>query len=125
MKTIGIIDDDKDSNCILSAFLEDGKNVEVFEEWEPALKTFEKNPPALILLDISLPGTTGEEVLKRIRENSKLKNVKVIALTGYSQPNARTEFLKKGFDEYLSKPITDIDFFLEIIKKTLKDADVH
>lgn len=123
METIGIIDDDEDSNNILSAFLEEEWKVVVFEEWKKGLSAFEKNPPALILLDISLPGTTGEKVLNRIRKSDKLKNIKVIALTGYSQPDSRKEFLKMGFDEYLSKPILDINFFLNVIKNCLNRMD--
>src|SRR5689334_2896927 len=119
MKKIGIIDDDGDSNLFLLALLDDKYHVEAYEEWEKGLNALEKEPPELIFLDISMPGATGTEVLKTIRENPHLKGVSVIALTGYALPEDREKYLKLGFDEYLAKPITDIKFFYNLIEKVI------
>ena len=120
METVSIIDDDENSNMFLSVYLEEKWKVTTFEDWEEALSAYEKDPPDLILLDISLPGIEGTEVLKKIRQMDGLKRVKVIALTGYSLPKDRDKFLKQGFDDYIAKPVTDMSLFINKIEKCLR-----
>ena len=120
MVTVSIIDDDEDSNMILSFYLEDKWQVTTFLDWKEALEAYEKGPPDLIFLDISLPGIDGTEVLKKIRDKQQLKHVKVIALTGYSLPGDREKFLSLGFDEYVSKPIPDMKTLTKLVEKCLR-----
>lgn len=119
MDTIFLIDDDLDSNIILTDYLEEHWNVFAFQEWEAALKEMEKAPPDIVFLDISLPNITGGEVLKHIREHRQLQHVKVIAVTGYSLPTDREKFLKQGFDDYLSKPVKNESVIINLVKKWL------
>lgn len=119
MKTIFLIDDDQDSNIILTSYLEDQWRVYAFQEWEAALNEMEKEVPDMIFLDISLPDISGVEVLNRIRENKRFQHVKIVALTGYSLPKDRENFLKQGFDDYLSKPILNESVIINLIKKWL------
>ncbi|MBC7822150.1 MAG: response regulator, partial [Planctomycetaceae bacterium] len=60
--------------------------------------------PDVVLLDIGLPGLTGYEVAKRIRQQSVHKNVMLVAVTGYGQEADRQTSLDAGFNHHLVKP---------------------
>ena len=58
----------------------------------------------MLLLDIGLPGLSGFEVARRIREENALKGVVLIAVTGYSEESGRRLSQQAGFDHHLVKP---------------------
>ncbi len=60
--------------------------------------------PAPTLLDIGLPGLTGLEVARRIRQIPALKNIVLTAITGYGQEKDRQRSREAGFDHHLTKP---------------------
>lgn len=62
--------------------------------------------PKAILLDIGLPGTDGYEVAKRIRAMPCGASIRLIALSGYGQPEDRARAVRDGFDAHLVKPVT-------------------
>ncbi|HZG60066.1 MAG TPA: ATP-binding protein [Anoxybacillus sp.] len=72
----------------------------------------------LILLDINLPDMSGYEVFEMLQENEITKPIPVIALSAYAMQDEIQKALKKGFAEYLTKPI-HIELFLETIEKLL------
>lgn len=74
---------------------------------EAAFKLTEEEHYDVILLDHMMPGMDGVDTLYAIRasENNKCKNVPIIVLTANALNGAKEEYLKKGFDDYLSKPI--------------------
>ncbi|OGS24659.1 MAG: hypothetical protein A2297_07650 [Elusimicrobia bacterium RIFOXYB2_FULL_48_7] len=74
--------------------------------------------PWLVVLDLSLPGIDGFEVCKRIREDKRLDNMKVLAVTGYNSPENRKQILACGADEYMAKPF-DTDVLAETINKMI------
>lgn len=117
--TVGIIDDDEDMILILTAMLDGGYTVVAYEEVKPAIEAFEAKPPDVILLDISMPEMDGHAVLAHIRQSETLKNVPVVALTGFSRTQDREGFLKAGFNEYLSKPVTDPEQLIRCIKEAM------
>src|SRR5262249_27580322 len=61
--------------------------------------------PDAVLLDIGLPGLNGYEVARRIRANGKLKDVALIALTGWAQAEDRRVSHEAGFDHHIAKPV--------------------
>jgi CheY-like chemotaxis protein len=61
--------------------------------------------PQIMLLDIGLPGLDGYELAKRIREQASLRDVVLVALTGYGQESDRKRSLAAGFDHHLTKPL--------------------
>lgn len=71
-----------------------------------AIDMAEEFRPQLVLLDIGLPGLSGYEVAKRLRERPKLGPVYLVALTGYGQSEDRRRSLEAGFDEHMVKPIS-------------------
>ncbi len=71
----------------------------------------------LILCDIGLPGMSGYEVAKSIRDDDELKSVYLIAMSGYSQPDDIRRSMEAGFDLHLCKPVT-----FETLKMTLDEV---
>lgn len=61
--------------------------------------------PPLVLLDISLPGIDGIEVVSRVKADPNLQAIPVIALTASAMSGDRERFLEAGCDDYLSKPV--------------------
>ena len=64
--------------------------------------------PEVVLLDIGLPGLDGYQVAERIRQHATLKNIVLVALTGYGQDTDRQRSQEAGFDHHLVKP-SDFD----------------
>ena len=69
-----------------------------------ALEAARNYQPNLILMDIGLPGMDGFEVAKKVREELRLGNVVLVALTGYAQETDKQRALAAGFDHHLTKP---------------------
>lgn len=107
MKKIAVVEDKADNRLLLEALLEDTYALTQYEDGKRALEGLQRNRPDLILLDISLPGMDGTEVLERIRADDGLRDVPVIALTAHAMAGDRERFIDAGFDDYISKPITD------------------
>jgi two-component system cell cycle response regulator DivK len=68
--------------------------------------------PALLLMDVQLPGISGIEALARLRSDERSASIPVLALTAQAMHGDRERFLNAGFDGYISKPV-DI---LELIR---------
>ncbi|NDJ60630.1 MAG: response regulator [Chloroflexi bacterium] len=65
-----------------------------------------KPPPDLIFLDLNLPDTTGYELLKQIRADSRLSNVLVVAVTAQDADVEIPKCKAAGFDGFIGKPIS-------------------
>ncbi|HWE83010.1 MAG TPA: response regulator [Gaiellaceae bacterium] len=61
--------------------------------------------PALVLMDVQLPGIDGVEALARLRADEQTASIPVLALTAQAMHGDRESFLEAGFDGYLSKPV--------------------
>ena len=72
--------------------------------------------PALILMDIQLPGIDGITALKQLRAEPKTKSIPVIAITASAMTHTRQTMLAEGFDGYQTKPISLKDFLGEVEK---------
>jgi CheY-like chemotaxis protein len=109
-KTILYVEDNFHNRRIVRKIL-NSRNYTVLEA-EDGISGLEKiraSKPPLILLDISLPGMDGLEVLARIREDQELQKTPVIALTASAMRGDRERFLAAGCDDYLSKPVRAMD----------------
>jgi CheY-like chemotaxis protein len=84
------------------------------ETAEDGLKLAMDKSPALVLMDIQLPGMDGITALKQLRANPQTKSVPVIAITASTMTNNRQAMLAEGFDGYQSKPISVKDFLGEL-----------
>jgi two-component system, cell cycle response regulator DivK len=65
--------------------------------------------PALVLMDVQLPGIDGVEGLARLRRDERTATIPVLALTAQAMHGDRERFLAAGFDAYLSKPVDVVE----------------
>lgn len=115
--TILVIDDDKNILAILQMYLKkEGFDVATGERGDTALKIFEQTQPALVLLDVMLPGLDGWSVLGQLRQ---ISNVPVIMLTGKGDTLDRIQGLDLGADDYIPKPF-DAKELIARIKAVLR-----
>ena len=77
--------------------------------------------PDLILLDVEMPEMNGFEVIKKLKEDSRYRDIPVIFLTSRSDEDSRKEGLNLGAVDFITKPF-DIDRVLEILRKYLGGA---
>lgn len=75
-----------------------------------ALKILNEVKIDLILLDMELPKMHGLELLQEIKVNPETQSIKVVAVTGYSDPESKEKFLEAGCYAVLAKPINFGDF---------------
>ena len=72
---------------------------------EEAVDLAVSGTPALVLMDVHLPGIDGLEALRRLRSDQRTASIPVLALTAQAMHDDRELFLSAGFDGYLSKPV--------------------
>src|SRR5438874_4646454 len=97
-----VVDDDEDIRSLLRELLaRAGYRVEEAADGRAALRQLYETPPALVLLDVSMPELDGYQTLERIRD---LSEVPVIMLTARTQELERVRGLASGADDYVSKP---------------------
>ena len=77
---------------------------------EEGLRLAQETPPALILMDIQLPGISGIEALTRLRAEPATRAIPVMAVTASAMTHDRQKILDAGFDGYQSKPISVKEF---------------
>ena len=70
-----------------------------------ALEAARADPPDVMLVDIGLPGMDGYELARRVRQDAALRDVLLIALTGYGREEDRRRALAAGFHHHLVKPV--------------------
>jgi len=114
-----IVEDDAASRKLLRDVLGvNGYRTIECETGEEALRLASELSPSLILMDIQLPGISGIEALKRLREDASTKTIPVIAVTASVTLREQSDIKEAGFDGFQSKPISIVRF-LETVRETL------
>ena len=108
MARLAVVEDNPDNRLLLQAMLGDEYAIAEYVDGPDALEGLRRDPPDLVLLDISLPGMDGLEVLRRLRSDATTADLPVVALTAHAMCGDRERFLSAGFNGYVSKPITDM-----------------
>jgi two-component system cell cycle response regulator DivK len=83
---------------------------------EEAVELSLSHAPALVLMDVQLPGIDGVEALERLRQNERTASIPVLALTAQAMSGDRKRFLEAGFDGYLAKPV-DVGELIEAVRE--------
>ena len=110
-----VVDDNVDGAQSLGSLLAMlGHEVRVVHDGPAALEALQSFPAGAVLLDIGLPGLSGLEVAQRIRQRPMLKDLVLVAMTGYGQESDRERSREAGFDQNLVKP-ADLDELLKIL----------
>jgi two-component system nitrogen regulation response regulator NtrX len=113
MKTIMVIDDEKDIRDSLEGVLKDeGYSVIVQENAEEGLASLDKSTPDLILLDIWMPGMDGVETLKEIKK--RFDNLPVIMISGHATIDTAVKATKLGAYDFIEKPLSLDDIILRV-----------
>jgi two-component system cell cycle response regulator DivK len=119
MARLAVVEDNADNRLLLQAILGDEFDLVEYDNGLEALKGITDHRPDLVLLDISLPGMDGNEILQRIRADLTLRQLPVIALTAHAMAGDREKFLAAGFDDYITKPIVDETVLFSSIRRLL------
>jgi CheY-like chemotaxis protein len=100
-----VVDDYVDAAQSLAFLLQSLRHqVHIAYDGPSALKAALNFRPNVVLLDIGLPKKNGYEVSKEIRQHPTLKEIVLVAMTGYGQNSDREDSLQAGFDHHLVKP---------------------
>ncbi|WP_416885477.1 response regulator transcription factor [Marinospirillum sp.] len=114
---------DDEPNILLSLeFLmqQAGFDVATAEDGETALSQISQQTPDLILLDISLPGISGFEVLEKLRRQPAYQRLPIVMLTAHGREVEREKGLALGADDYITKPFST-QLLVEKVKQLLGD----
>lgn len=101
-----IVDDDPMSRELLADALSPQQfQVVAVSDGVEGLRVLDDLRPAVMLVDIQMPYMDGFEFLAKVRENPEFDTVPMVAVTAYAMVSDASRILKRGFDEYLSKPV--------------------
>jgi CheY-like chemotaxis protein len=117
--TLAVVEDNADNRLLLSAMLGQKYRIVEYENGPDALEGLARALPDLVLLDISLPGMDGNQILAEIRRDGRMRHLPVIALTAHAMAGDRERFLDAGFNDYITKPIVDESLLLRAIERWL------
>ena len=117
-----IEDNEKNRKLVRDVLQVKGYNTIESETAEEGLKLALEKSPALVLMDIQLPGMDGITALQQLRANPQTKSIPVIAITASAMTNNRQSMLAEGFNGYQSKPISVKDFLGELERVLARHA---
>lgn len=119
MRTVMVVEDYDDTRLLLKEFLEGlGYGVLEASNGQEAVDIAGREHPDLILMDLDLPILDGIAATQRIRQQSELEKVPIVAVTAYPMSYTHVKAFAKGCDEYMAKPI-DITELASLVKRYL------
>ena len=115
MNKILLVEDNELNRDMLSRRLQKrGYEIVMAVDGEAGVEMAQTEAPALILMDMSLPGIDGWEATRRIKSAAATRHIPIVALTAHALPGEREKALAAGCDEFDTKPI-DLPRLLEKI----------
>jgi two-component system cell cycle response regulator DivK len=106
MPKILIVEDNEMNRDMLSRRLvKRGYDVDIAVDGEQGLAMARSAPPALILMDMSLPGVDGWEATRQLKTMPETRGVPVIALTAHAMAGDREKAIAAGCDDFDTKPV--------------------
>lgn len=107
MAKVLVVDDEPNIVLSLEFLMEQaGFEVVTAEDGEQALARVKDDQPDLLLLDISLPGISGFDVLERLRSEEATAQLPIIMLTAHGRDVEREKGMALGADDYITKPFS-------------------
>jgi len=119
-KILLIEDDQFLAELVIERFSRTGLDVDLAVDGEEGLAKIEKDRPALILLDLVLPGIDGYEVLRQLKANKNLAHIPVLILSNLGQEDEIKRGLELGALGFLVKANFDLDEIVEKVQQILK-----
>ena len=111
-------DNDKNRKLVRDVLTVKGYRLVEAETGEDGVRLAQEHHPALILMDIQLPGINGIEALRQLRAAAATAAIPVMAVTASAMTHDRQAIMAAGFDAYQSKPIS-VRPFLELVREVL------
>ena len=122
MAKILLVEDNEMNRDMLSRrLIKRGYEVDMAVDGEQGLAMARSNPPALILMDMSLPGMDGWEATRQVKAMPETRTIPVIALTAHAMAGDREKALAAGCDDFDTKPV-DLPRLLQKIEALLGPA---
>lgn len=120
LPTILVVDDNHDNAEIVRQYLQmKGYPIAVAHDGDEALALFETVKPALVLLDVMMPGRDGWEVCKIMRQHPMLgRSVRIVMVTALDEWEDKHEALQLGADDYVEKPF-DLPKLVTTVERNL------
>jgi CheY-like chemotaxis protein len=110
-----LVEDFEDTRLFMRLALEDhGFIVFEAEDGQKAVENANREQPDVILMDLTMPHMDGFAAAKLMRQNDRLKNVPIIAITAHHETDFRSDAKASGFDAYVTKPI-DVNWLKDLI----------
>ena len=110
-----VVDDEPDIVALVAYHLaKAGYRVATASSGTDALESARRERPAIIVLDLMLPGMSGYEVLEQLRANEATRDVAVLMLTARREEADRIQGLSLGADDYLTKPFSPQELVLRV-----------
>ena len=115
-----LVIEDNASNMKLAVFLLEKQGHEVLQatDAEDGLRIARERLPALILMDVQLPGMDGLAATRLLKADAATQHIKIVALTAIAMRGDREKITAAGCDEYIAKPIRYKDF-LKVVAQML------
>jgi two-component system cell cycle response regulator DivK len=114
-------DNEKNRKLVRDVLQFKGYRTEESETAEEGIRLAQESRPALILMDIQLPGMNGIEALGHLRADPRTRDIPVIAVTASAMTHDRQKIMAAGFDAYQAKPI-NVREFTEAVRRMLDRA---
>jgi excisionase family DNA binding protein len=114
-----IVDDEPEVLRMLSEAFQarnEGANVATALGGVEALLLIGERKPDLLILDILMPGMNGIEVCRKLKEKPRTESIKIVAITGQSDPGLKDRILQAGADLFYRKPLNVMQFCQECLK---------
>jgi len=117
--TILLVEDFDDTRLMMKLWLmKKGYRVVEAESGEEAITLAERQHPDLIIMDMMMPGLSGLDATRRIREDQSLQRTPIVAVSAYGADEYRAKAIAAGCDEYVSTPF-EPDALGALIKRLL------
>lgn len=127
--TILVADDDPDLRDILRCVLEPaGFAVTESADGPSALEAIRARPPDLVILDYTMPGLTGPQVCRQLKEDVLLRHLPIIMLTGKREVEDKVHGIDAGADDYVVKPFEPQELLARVkmvLRRTTQDLDAN
>jgi two-component system cell cycle response regulator DivK len=118
-KTILVVEDNELNMKLFQVILDAyGYHVVQTQDGMEVLKLARQHRPDLIVMDIQLPGVSGLEVAKWIKEDDDLKVIPIIAVTAFAMKGDEQRIREGGCEAYVAKPI-ELNSFMETVRQLL------
>jgi putative two-component system response regulator len=118
-KTVLAVDDNPINLGILEEILACDYRLKFAQSGQEALRLAAQSPPAVVLLDVMMPGMDGLEICRKLREMSGLSNTAIIMVSAKAMPSEREAGFQAGADDYITKPFDEVEL-LEALRRYMQ-----